>query len=292
MKFINEEHQKVIDRDGVIKIPFLNHVQIEEYKKFIKEETPIVEMSSSYGLVAGVSFDSDQLKQQLHNRIEETIMPILNSYITNFKSLIFTSLVKGTGAHSKLDIHQDWSVVDEEHHHSWSLWIPLIDCTVENGTLFVIKGSHKKLKNVRGGSIPSIFSDDAEELLKLMEPIEVKAGEALIFYQNLCHFSPPNLTDTPRITIISSLAPKNAEIRQYYLRDDNETVEVYKMSDSFFMQFEDFIVEKDQAPRRGTKIGELKNAHKVDNILELMQSCSKENQSIFKRFFSRYISHA
>lgn len=291
MKFINEQYQSVIDKDGIIKIPFLNQTQIEEYTKFVTEKTPIVEMSSDYGLVAGVSFDSNRMKHELHHKIEETILPILNSYLTDFKSLIFTSLVKGTGKHSKLDIHQDWSVVDEKHHHSWSLWIPLIDCTVDNGTLFVIKGSHKKLHNVRGGSIPSIFKDDTEELIKLMEPIEVKAGEALIFYQNICHFSPPNLTETPRITLISSLAPKNADIFQYYLKDE-ETVEVYQMDDAFFMQFDDFIVEKDQAPKKGFKIGELKNAHKIDNVLELMKTCYKSNNSIFTRIFRKYISSA
>lgn len=290
MKFRNEKYQELIDRDGVIKLPFLNPQQIEEYKNFITTKTPIIEMSEDYGLVAGVCFNDKVLKYELHKKIEKTLLPILDSYLKDYKPLVFTSLVKGTGTHSKLDIHQDWSVVNEEKDYSWSLWIPLIDCTIENGTLFVIKGSHKKLNNIRGGTIPSVFDQDKEELIKLMKPIEVKAGEALIFYQNLCHFSPPNLTDTPRVTLISSLVPKNAEVFQYFMANEG-VVEEYKVDDAFFLQFDDFIAEKDKTPK-GTKTRELENAHKIDNVLELMQSCSIPNQSIFRKLFNKYISPA
>lgn len=289
MRFIDEEKQKILDRDGIIKIPFISDEKVAEFKEFIQNETPIIELSNNYGLAAGIFFDSLALKNELHQKISDVLLPICNSYLENYKPLIFTALVKGVGKISKLDIHQDWSVVDENHHRSLSLWIPLKDTNPTNGTVYAIKGSHKNLSNPRGGSIPSIFTEDVEGLMELMEPINVKAGEALIFYQNLVHFSPPNMTDEPRITLISSLVPEGADVLQYYLKDE-DTVEVYKMNDNFFLQYDDFFRDKDQRPN-GIKIGEVTDVHKVQNVLELIKSgTTTKKESIFKRFISKYMS--
>ncbi|MFT4543880.1 MAG: hypothetical protein ACI9EQ_000330 [Bacteroidia bacterium] len=258
MKFKDPRLQHAIEEDGIVKVPFLDAYQIKEMAYYVDNETPVNEVAKEFGFMGGIIINDTPLKKRMDEDLREVLHPICETYFEDFKALVYTVLAKAPVAHSKLEMHQDWSVVDERKHYSLSLWIPLIDSTIENGTLHVVKGSHKTLTNIRGGSIPSIFTEDIVEcLMPKMEAIEVKAGEALLFNQRLAHYSPPNTGSQTRVSLISSLVPQEADVLLYFQKDSS-TTEVYKMNDGFFVDYDNFLVEKDLQPP-GIKVAEFQN---------------------------------
>lgn len=244
--------QKKFEEVGIVKLSLLSHNQVSVLSEFVKSNTPILELANKYGFIQGVCIKDRPVKLELDSFIRELITPLCKQHLTGFKALIYTALAKAPGNNSELDLHQDWSLVDESKYCSISLWIPLIDSVIENGAVHVLKGSHKKYLNPRGGSIPSISFSDKEVLKKKMIPMEMKAGEAIFFDQRLLHYSPNNKCENTRISIISSLVPEEAEVYQYY-QPESGALEVYRMTDDFFMNYDDFVVEKELRPK-GIKV--------------------------------------
>jgi ectoine hydroxylase-related dioxygenase (phytanoyl-CoA dioxygenase family) len=101
--------------------------------------------------------------------------------------------------------HQDWSFVDNEGEYcSVTCWIPLVDTTLENGAMGVIKGSHVMLGNIRSSpspQVPTPLMDHQFTIFPYLEMIEMKAGEALVFDHRTFHASTPNTTNQPRVAI-------------------------------------------------------------------------------------------
>ena len=172
--------QKKFEEVGIVKLSLLSHNQVSVLSEFVKSNTPILELANKYGFIQGVCIKDRPVKLELDSFIRELITPLCKQHLTGFKALIYTALAKAPGNNSELDLHQDWSLVDESKYCSISLWIPLIDSVIENGAVHVLKGSHKKYLNPRGGSIPSISFSDKEVLKKKMIPMEMKAGEAYV----------------------------------------------------------------------------------------------------------------
>lgn len=252
IKFKDNQLHETFLKEGIVKVPLLDKEEVSVLKTYIEEKTPLVHMANEYGFIQGVCLTDLALKKDLDETIRKVVHPKAEVVLDNFQSLIYTALGKGANSYSELDIHQDWSLVDEDKYFSISLWIPLIDSNERNGTIHYLEGSHLSYTNKRAGSIPSIFTNNSKEIKKKMKPIEVKAGEALMFHQRLVHYSPINNSNKARISLISSLVPKDATIIQYYL-NHNKELETFQMSKDFFFQYDNFIEEKNRRPK-GVKI--------------------------------------
>ncbi|MCS6819201.1 MAG: phytanoyl-CoA dioxygenase family protein, partial [Chitinophagales bacterium] len=69
--------------------------------------------------------------------------------------------------------------------------------------------------------------------------IEMKAGEALIFDNRTIHASPPNTSDTPRISVGLGFTQKDAKICHYYLKPgSSNTLLKYRITPDFFLQYD------------------------------------------------------
>jgi non-haem Fe2+, alpha-ketoglutarate-dependent halogenase len=91
---------------------------------------------------------------------------------------------------------------------SVSAWIALSDATPENGCMRVIPGSHRQ------GRIPHSETDAQDSLFGRTEEIQVEveedqarwvtlaAGEGSFHHSSIVHGSPPNRSDTKRISMI------------------------------------------------------------------------------------------
>lgn len=87
-------------------------------------------------------------------------------------------------------------------------WIPLHDTSVENGTLYVIEGSHRwpESQHVRNFNDPDL--DVIEKLIgrkvpeNLIKPMILKKGQMSFHHMHALHASPPNLAkDRPRCAV-------------------------------------------------------------------------------------------
>ncbi|CAF2717728.1 unnamed protein product [Rotaria sp. Silwood2] len=97
-----------------------------------------------------------------------------------------------------------------------SVWIPLHDVNADNGTLTVVRGSHKKdwtmiNKGLPNGEFLYQIADDDINKDDVVTCI-VKRGSAIFFSDRLVHGSTPNLARKDRYTIISTYhAPADDE---------------------------------------------------------------------------------
>jgi len=258
--FNDDRLNQVLKDDGIVKVK-LDGFSTEIVDSFLREnvaEYPEEFESAFYGSFLSSDFN---LKRKICSGLAQLINPLLDPILFNQETLPYFFIVKGKGNDSEVNIHQDWSIVDERRYHSFTLWIPLVDSTSENGTLHAIKGSHKLPLNIRGGSICNKYpSHMNNELSNLFDPIHVKKGEALIFDSRLLHYSPSNNSNTPRTSIISNIIPKGAQTILYIQEelDDQQEVFSYEVPHDFYLSYDNFLIEKNFPHKLG------KNRTKVD----------------------------
>lgn len=239
--------------DGIVKVK-LNEFNPEIATSFLQEnvaEYPESFASSFYG-----SFlDSDiELKRKISGGLSQLIDPIVDPLFLNQRTLSYFFIVKGKGKDSEVNLHQDWSIVDERKYRGFTLWIPLIDSTAENGTLYAIKGSHNLPLNIRGGSIPSKYpASVSKELFSILSPYVVNIGEALIFDSRLLHYSPPNNSHSIRTSIITNIIPREAQTISFVQEemDGNQEIFSYSVPFDFYIDYDDFLNEKNFPHRQG-----------------------------------------
>lgn len=86
-----------------------------------------------------------------------------------------------------------------------SAWLALRDETVENGCLLVIPGSHRVAIDVEGLDAAQFLKQDFpanQPLLRQAIPVELKAGDVLLFSSNLFHAAGRNLTEQTKYSMV------------------------------------------------------------------------------------------
>jgi ectoine hydroxylase-related dioxygenase (phytanoyl-CoA dioxygenase family) len=150
------------------------------------------------------------------------------------------------------------SLVDESRYTGINIWVPLIDLTVQNGALFVLPGSHRIFPTYRGSSIPEFFAPVMDNMIDYLQPVLIKAGEAVFFDQSIIHFSPPNYSNNIRIVTNTYITHQQTEYRTYYwnkeLHGPNK-LEAFAQDDDFMTNFEQFGENIRDRPKVGKSLG-------------------------------------
>jgi hypothetical protein len=121
----------------------------------------------------------------------------------------FVNKPPGTGV---VPAHQNFSVVDESRFRSISVWVALVDCTTDNGAMWMLDGSHARLRGRRGMWSYQTFGEIESALVdELLTPLEVEAGHAVILDDALVHYSPPNHSTEQRLAIQYVTVPREAD---------------------------------------------------------------------------------
>jgi hypothetical protein len=99
--------------------------------------------------------------------------------------------------------HQDQGVITPEADKTdiLSVWIPIMDATVENGCLCIIPGSHRDELAPHCFEIPERFRD------LNVTPMPMKAGSILMFHRLVKHSSLPNLSNDIRFSFDLRYSP-------------------------------------------------------------------------------------
>lgn len=103
-----------------------------------------------------------------------------------------------------------------------TVWVALDDATIDNGCIWVVPGSHKKGLVAHKRKSPDVFqliteNDPSEKEI----PVELKAGEAVIFSGLTLHRSKQNHTDKPRRAFFMEYANAAAECQAYNWDNDH-----------------------------------------------------------------------
>jgi len=104
--------------------------------------------------------------------------------------------------------HQDKSYwPDANANPVITVWIPLVDSTLENGCLHLIPGTHKKRavahgqEDYSGTGYLEIAPETIAKRKKEIIPLPMKAGSAVLFNDRLIHSSTPNRARTVRWSV-------------------------------------------------------------------------------------------
>jgi hypothetical protein len=183
--------------------------------------------------------DTNESYKRATNRLfKELFNPLIEKLFVDYHVWNANFYVKPPGA-GKFEIHQNWTHVKDESTTSFTIWCPLVDTTITNGTIMLVKGSHKILPDIATMDVPYYFADFEPLLLSdYLEPIPCKAGDCVIFEDGVIHFSDKNLSDSPRYALQILIGPKEEKPVYYYYNEKQPDLgfEMFEITDDFFMK--------------------------------------------------------
>lgn len=272
--FTDEQLQVSFEENGFVIIDFYSPQQIEELQHLYKTLHPIDEM----GFFPSTFSRDKNYRIQADIQIREIASKRMQELFVNYQEVTGSFIVKSPDPKSGMCVHQDMSLIDESKFTGINIWSPLIDLTVENGTIFVLPKSHRFFPTYRGSSIPEFFSPVMNEIIDFLEPVLISAGKAVVFDQSIIHFSPPNFSDQTRIVTNIFITNQNADFRTYFWdKNKGNKIEKFAQNSSFMTDFEQFGENIHQRPTVGEHIQDVEYNFPKINKEFLEQNCKKTN---------------
>lgn len=261
--------QQQFETDGFLKITLLSAENIIALKDLFNLyfPNPSADFFSS-------SYENDYpRKKEISDAIGKILLPQLEKIFIDYTWFGSAFLSKGNGPRSEMPMHQDWTIVDETKFIALNIWTPLQNTTEENGTLEVIKGSHKWHNTLRAPTLPFYFDGYQTHLKNKLTAIPTLATEAVVLNQAIIHYSKANKTTDTRIAITTGIKSKDASmIFHYWNKEVPNEIEQFKQEDDFLLQFNDFHKDIFKRPQLGESIGKL--------AFQKQQATEKEIQNL------------
>lgn len=214
---INQDWNKELAQNGFAKIGKMNPDSFEAFKiesiALIDEYKYIFPQGELFNLINAPL----EIKTASNYLVDKYLNPYLRGVLDMSKVDVYpvSHIVKPFGW--KSDIwHQDSAVVDETKYFSLNAWVPFVKSTKLNGCLWVIPGTHLAKNYKRQFGFNPIDKDFLNKIMKYMVPIEVEAGEVLLFHRTLVHGSSSNKLPKRRIAAESLVTSKNAQFVNYH----------------------------------------------------------------------------
>lgn len=244
---LKEQDDHALATEGYAIFPLLGKTEVEAlsryYSEFQKEEP-----QHFYSSTHSPDFE---FRKKTSDFIKSVITPLLPGVLKDYKVLGGAYVVKPAHGKGILQAHQDWNLVDESKARSYNLWIPLVDVNEQNGAVFILPESHAKVPTLRGPNIPSTFKQIEQIIWKHLLPLNMSAGEALLYDHALIHGSPVNQTPTDRLGIVIGIVAHDSDMQMYGM--DNGVVKCYECGEDYFLTH-DVLSDFVNLPQKGDGI--------------------------------------
>lgn len=245
--FNNPHLQNSFDSKGYAVLDLLAPEPVELLKNVYAKYTDLHRNTS---FVSTNLLDEKKVRFEIADEIKRIIQKPLDSFFINTKFWAPAFMIKPPGEETEFKLHQDWTFVDEEHYYSGNVWVPLSDTDVSNGTICVIPKSHYQfIKTLRAHTIHEIFRNREAVIKDLCVPVNLKAGQAIVFQHSVVHYSPPNSSKSNRVAFSCGFNSAGATLMTYHKTAD-DTVEVYAVPDNFVFDYEN-VSQLGAAPTNG-----------------------------------------
>ena len=207
------------------------------------DDDQVAELRGHYGTLhgwEGTGFEADLNNPDTDYRhaVSEALSAALDDRVTalfaDHEPFLRVFLCKWPGEHSDLYLHRDWMYTDERlGHRTYVVWIALQDITGDTGRLQVLRGSQRFDPMLRGTNLNAewVQSDDVRDRL---EAIDVPAGTAVIFDNQLVHASLPNTSGRPRLVTAIGMKQRGADLIHFHRPDDGAAAR-YAVDGEFFL---------------------------------------------------------
>ena len=179
-------------------------------------------------------------REQVHTRLQRVFQSKVEATLDDYRICYCSYVHKpARSAQGVVELHQDWTFVDESIFQPIAYWCPLVDVNSANGCLRVVPGSHKLNRMPRGLGQPRFPYSNLLGCLErdYMREVPMKAGQAFIYAQSLFHSSPPNTSGEDRL-VAGALAIPSAADLLFLMKDPAATeFSVYRVPDNFYSRF-------------------------------------------------------
>jgi hypothetical protein len=222
-------------------------------------------------------------KKLVFDIITKFFEPHMARLLDNYKPII-ANYIRKQAATGEVPLHQNWAFADEKKCYTVSIWCPLVDSTVANGTLQVVPGSHKRFGEIRGPLVPWELENIKEQIIENhLVPLETKAGDCIILDDSIVHYSAINKTEGLRLAIQLICIPAEFSSWHYYGKGDK--VDILEVDENFYMEFNPW-----KQPDYAKKIDELSfQPHAIDEaeFIKRLNSVPFDSVDIKPSFLQR-----
>lgn len=220
------------------------------------EETHQIEQEDG-GMFYSVYSQDLAYRKQIHDKIGAILKPTIEEHFKDYRVMLNSFVVKVAGEKSEFYLHQDTTGLDEWKHSPLNLWIPLEDVGVNEGCLGIVPKSHKFFTPYRSISFPAPFDGIANTVKKYLQPVEMLAGDALIFDNRVVHHSYKNNSGKTRVAVVCGLFPKDARLTTVFkpAYELGGQIELIEHEDDFLLKHPNFLIDCQMRPNSGTSIG-------------------------------------
>lgn len=236
--FKNSAQKEQFINDGYCVIKIQNKSIIDEITEVYQE---LHIDTQNYALYASNRYGNYEGNVKIHEIIKDIFIEEIDRHFIDYRFLIGHFIEKIANSKIGFQLHQDWNVTDEQKYLSAHVWIPHQDTSKENGGMYVIPKSHKFFSNFRSGSLDIPRIEINWWLKKIIQPINLKKGEMLVFHPALFHGSFVNATHQPRVATLINIMQKESPIMYYHL--SGKHIEEYHITQRALMADIDMFIQ-------------------------------------------------
>jgi ectoine hydroxylase-related dioxygenase (phytanoyl-CoA dioxygenase family) len=200
----------------------LNILKSDEVKHLLLNIKSLFSQNQNFSNYSSIRSSDLNFKKKVNSIISSAINKKIDSHFKNhIKIDTGAILVKGANQPDLIiEPHMDPSLVCENQTNTYNLWIPLTDVNIENGCLHV----YKYFNRVKNKFKKRPYNSDSINIINYINidfwnnsvPIQLKAGQALLFNHKLPHASLGNKTKEDRIAISIAIVPNNSKKYLFY----------------------------------------------------------------------------
>ena len=236
--FRSSNLQAEFEKKGYVIVDFLKPEIINEIVKVYDTLTPDDKFNPGANRYHCTFIDTNETyKKKTNELFKQHCNGCIENIFIDYEILTGNFYIKQPGT-GEFEVHQNWTMVDETKSTTVTIWIPLHDTNEQNGTIEVVEGSNKIVDNINTLHLPYFFSNFEPQLKeKYLKPVSLKLGQAIIFDDNLIHYSKNNNSDTTRKAMQLICVPKKTQLIFYYV-DTNDTryIEKYETNYAFYLK--------------------------------------------------------
>lgn len=224
---------------GFVRVPMLDRDQLARLMSEIAALRPADGFAPDGSGFAGNSYhctflDTDTVyKRAAFDLLSRHFAHVLTGYLADYRILSTNFYVKPPGQ-GDLRVHQNWPVLRDPADTSVTIWCPLVDVDVANGTLHVVPASHKLLPHVEGPNSLAYFVPFLDSIYDHMTPLPAPAGEGFIFDDSIIHGSPPNRSKGPRVAVQITCVPMDSS-PVFFFSDGGSQFELIDADADFYI---------------------------------------------------------
>lgn len=237
------EVEAVIGEEGYAVVPLLDDAALAAVRSFYAD----LQLEGVRDNYCSIHEPDTTLKQRISAGIVDAVAAPLAALGLHGYEVMGGAFVTKGPTEAFVEAHQDPTFVDESAYTSLNVWVPLQDVDADNGCIWVLPHSHIDGTPVRPGNnwmYPSYYERiPKDRLWAAMTPVEMKAGEALVYDHRLLHGSKGNYTSNDRVALVSAMCPLGVD-RVFYFAEadaDRHYLTKFQMSPEDYLTFVQFV---------------------------------------------------